>query len=153
MAIAAESSGFNMENRDRISNITCCKKSDQTWMKWMDFGQRLGCHQKPERSFFIKGYQLPVCARCTGVFIGYLATLFLLPATKGKEKIANIVAAAGCITMLTDWSLQALKIKESTNKRRFLTGIIGGLGIMTLWIHLISKIARLYVRKPAKNAA
>ena len=25
------------------------------------------CHQMPERSFFLDGHQLPVCARCTGL--------------------------------------------------------------------------------------
>ncbi|MCB7430270.1 DUF2085 domain-containing protein, partial [Erysipelatoclostridium ramosum] len=29
------------------------------------------CHQKAERSFFIHGYQCPVCARCSGLYIGY----------------------------------------------------------------------------------
>jgi uncharacterized membrane protein len=27
------------------------------------------CHQRPERSFFIDGHQLPVCARCTGLYL------------------------------------------------------------------------------------
>jgi uncharacterized membrane protein len=27
------------------------------------------CHQRPERSFFIDGHQLPVCARCTGLYV------------------------------------------------------------------------------------
>jgi len=148
----AESLGFNMADRNKINNISCCKKSDQTWMKWMEFGQRLGCHQKPERSFFIGEYQMPVCARCTGVFIGYLATILLLPFTKGKEKISKIVAAIGCVTMLTDWSLQAFKIKESTNKRRLLSGIIGGFGIMTFWINLIRRFKHHNFRKSAKNA-
>ena len=26
------------------------------------------CHQIPERSFFLDGRQLPVCARCTGLY-------------------------------------------------------------------------------------
>jgi uncharacterized membrane protein len=28
------------------------------------------CHQRPERSFHIDGVQLPVCARCTGLYLG-----------------------------------------------------------------------------------
>ena len=34
-------------------------------------GNHSGCHQMPERSFFYKGKQFPVCARCTGVIIGF----------------------------------------------------------------------------------
>ena len=30
------------------------------------------CHQRPERSFFIDGHQLPVCARCTGLYLSGL---------------------------------------------------------------------------------
>jgi uncharacterized membrane protein len=29
----------------------------------------LVCHQRPERSFHIHGAQLPVCARCTGLYL------------------------------------------------------------------------------------
>src|SRR5262249_31783801 len=28
------------------------------------------CHQRPERSFYLWGSQMPVCARCAGIYIG-----------------------------------------------------------------------------------
>ena len=33
------------------------------------------CHQMPERSFFVDGHQLPVCARCTGLYLSGAAGL------------------------------------------------------------------------------
>ncbi|MFA9463390.1 MAG: DUF2085 domain-containing protein [Velocimicrobium sp.] len=128
--IAAESSGHRMNDKENI----------ETWVKWMEWGHRLGCHQKEERSFFIKGYQFPVCARCSGVFLGYLAALILLPITLGREKIVKLLALLGGAIMLLDWSLQAFKIKESTNMRRLASGIVGGFGIMTIWIYFIKAI-------------
>jgi uncharacterized membrane protein len=31
------------------------------------------CHQLPDRSFFVGGTQLPVCARCTGLYLSGVA--------------------------------------------------------------------------------
>jgi uncharacterized membrane protein len=31
------------------------------------------CHQQPERSFHVAGAQLPVCARCLGLYVGAAA--------------------------------------------------------------------------------
>ncbi|MDK2808553.1 MAG: hypothetical protein PWP24_1289 [Clostridiales bacterium] len=125
-------------------DITTNKKTE-CWVKWMEWGQRLGCHQKPERSFFLKGYQMPVCARCTGVFFGYLAAFILLPFLNKKEKQKRMIVLLGSSIMLMDWSVQALHIKESTNKRRVVTGFFGGIGIMTGWMmglsHLLTIIS------------
>jgi uncharacterized membrane protein len=46
------------------------------------FGGRL-CHQIAERSFFLDGAQLPVCARCLGAYAG--ATVALICATGARR--------------------------------------------------------------------
>ena len=37
------------------------------------------CHQLPERSLYFQGYPLAICARCLGIYAGFLAGLLLLP--------------------------------------------------------------------------
>lgn len=90
-------------------------------------GGRLGCHQRADRSFFLRGRQFPVCARCTGVLLGYLPAVpaFFLRGASWRA------AAAGMAAMLADWLLQRLGLLESTNPRRLVTGFFGGYGIMT----------------------
>lgn len=114
--------------------ISVCKKHHETWKKWMNLGEYTGCHQRADRSFFYHGYQFPVCARCTGVIIGYLIAIpsYLL---FGFQKELSM---AGAMVMFTDWALQQAKIKESTNRRRFFTGIAGGFAIMSIQIKIFS---------------
>lgn len=111
-------------------------KQNSCWLWWMMLGEKTGCHQLPERSFFIKGYQFPVCARCTGVLVGYLIAMPVF-ALKG---ICVTVSIMGTVIMFLDWMLQATGIKQSTNSRRFITGLLGGFGIMSVQLYLISKV-------------
>jgi uncharacterized membrane protein len=43
------------------------------------------CHQLPERSFFIDGRQLPVCARCTGLYVSGVAGFLCWLAVKSAR--------------------------------------------------------------------
>ena len=40
------------------------------------------CHQRPERSFFLWSHQMPVCARCAGIYVGAAIAAI---AAMGKE--------------------------------------------------------------------
>lgn len=104
-------------------------KQDERWIHLMKIGHCLGCHQLPERSFSYKGYQFPVCARCTGVIIAFPLSIYCA----AKKRISSKSCVLMCFVMLLDWLLQFLNIKESTNNRRLITGFIGGLGFHTLW--------------------
>lgn len=106
-----------------------------------ELGDNSGCHQLPERSLFIKNRQLPVCARCTGVMIGQIsATLMGLI----YKPISTLISIAMLFVMGLDWGLQEFKILESTNVRRFITGVLGGYGLFNLYLKSILKIIHFF---------
>ena len=114
--------------------------NEKKWVSLMRLGGKLGCHQIPERSFFYKGYQFPVCARCTGVLLSVPISIYILKKYKLSVRVALLMSEI----MLIDWGIQYLGIKESTNARRLTTGLIGGIGFHVLYfkmiIYLIKKI-------------
>ena len=81
------------------------------------------CHQIPERSFHYRGKQFPICARCTGVSIGYLTLpIFLFNVIQPSLLLIILFI----IPMFLDSITQALKYRESNNALRFITGSLGG---------------------------
>jgi uncharacterized membrane protein len=44
------------------------------------------CHQRPERSFHFNGAQLPVCARCTGLYAGAMTGVLAWGVTSGLAR-------------------------------------------------------------------
>jgi len=91
-------------------------------------GSFWGCHQRADRSFFIHGKQLPVCARCTGVFIGECFAICCFRFIS----LAIPLLLLFCAIMILDWSIQYVGWKESSNGRRFVTGVLCGYGYITL---------------------
>lgn len=106
-------------------------KNTQKWFKLMKLGRLLGCHQKPERSFFYKEYQFPLCARCTGVIIATFFAVVLFFKRRIKFKTSVLLS----FIMFFDWFLQFVKIKQSNNNRRLITGLIGGYGVATIHMY------------------
>ena len=104
-------------------------------------GNNSGCHQMPERSFFYHGKQFPVCARCTGVFIGQILAIitFLFRIT-----VSVPVSLFLLLIMGADWFIQEINIKPSTNIRRLITGICGGFGVFSMYIAFFRKIINLF---------
>ena len=84
-----------------------------------------GCHQRPERSFFVRGYQMPVCARCEGELIGILAALIAIWFFRPPYWVMAVIM----LPMIADGLIQGLTKYESTNWRRLITGILFGFGI------------------------
>ena len=90
------------------------------------------CHRMPERSFFWKGKQFPVCARCTGIYIGYLTMPLFMFCLFGWGIWMSFIMF---LPTVIDGSIQAFFNIESNNIRRFITGIMSGMGVMSL-VHI-----------------
>lgn len=90
-----------------------------TKIEWVD------CHRMPSRSFFYKKKQFPVCARCTGIYLGFFVMIPLL----WFYQIGMILSIVLILPTLLDGLTQAYLNRESTNFLRFSTGILGGIGM------------------------
>ena len=108
-------------------------------MMWFD--KYWGCHQLPERSFFIGKYQMPICARCLGVIIGYITSVILLIF---NFRINIYISLLFIFITLLDWSLQFFNILISNNFRRLITGILGGIGIISIIYFIIIQITEIF---------
>ncbi len=127
-------------------------QSINIWLQLMEYGKALGCHQIPERSFTFKNYQFPVCARCTGVIISSVIAGIVFLKHKPPLKMCFGMSAV----MLSDWLLQFFGILESTNTRRFLTGLIGGFGYSMLYFrfcnHIFDNIKKYFINKKSNRS-
>jgi uncharacterized membrane protein len=87
------------------------------------------CHRLPHRSFFWKGKQFPVCARCTGIHLGYFSMpIFLF----NLWEIPVLWAISMAIPTYLDGIRQYITKRESTNLIRVITGFVAGVGTMSL---------------------
>lgn len=84
------------------------------------------CHQQPDRSFHLGAAQLPVCARCAGLYAGaavvfWFAALqrFATPhAWRGAAAPRLLLLAAAAPTALT-WGAEAIGLWSPGNAVRF----------------------------------
>lgn len=106
-----------------------------------NFIGRLVCHQIPERTLWIGGHYLPVCARDTGVFFGLLLGYTLLPFLRRKEAKGppNLyMSLAMTLPLWIDSFGQALGFWTSTNDLRLITGLLFGTALAPLLIYTLS---------------
>lgn len=91
------------------------------------------CHRIPERTFKIRGKYLPVCSRCTGIYLGAFSYFALAYLVKIDYNCYLITAGALMIVpTFLDGFTQLLGMRKSNNTLRFFTGIIAGLGLAIL---------------------
>ena len=104
---------------------------------------KVTCHQLPERTLFIFGYQMAVCARCFAIYVAFLAGCVLFAFIRKRLKIWSLkYFVILCIPMAIDGFAQLFGVPlprgfgpgweliwtvESTNMMRIITGSIFGL--------------------------
>jgi len=92
------------------------------------------CHQRPERSFHVGGRQMPVCARCTGLYVSAAAgapIAILLAASLSARRARWMLAAAAAPTLIT-WSLEYTGVAHFSNAIRAACAL--PLGLAAAWL-------------------
>lgn len=95
---------------------------------------RTMCHGRIERCLELFHTPMPICARCTGIYLGLLAGLFAFPLIRMlRERVMRVVALIAIVPLGLDGVTQLLGFRESVNPLRVATGVIAGLAF-GLWI-------------------
>jgi uncharacterized membrane protein len=103
------------------------------------------CHQLPDRSFFVYEEQLPLCARCTGIYLGMFIAFSFYFFTKVLKNKKHIQPPALGINILSIFFILLMAIQAVTSlyinypldkEMRFITGILFGFSLP--WYLLIT---------------
>jgi uncharacterized membrane protein len=79
----------------------------------------IGCHRLSDRSFFINNRQFHICARCTGLLIGMVLSLLLMP----LNAYIGFLFPIFLVVLAIDGLTQKAKLRQSNNLLRFTTGL------------------------------
>lgn len=103
------------------------------------------CHRIPERSFFLDGRQLPLCARCTGTFLGAIVGLvaMLLLGRRRASRLPPVPVLFILVLSIGVWAFDGLNsymtffpgaphLYEPRNWLRLTTGMLNGLALITI---------------------
>lgn len=94
------------------------------------------CHQLPERSYHLWAAQMPVCARCAGIYFGAVvgavgAGLFRRgrsPAFQYPRAWLTIAAAPTVVTLVYEWTTGVMP----SHAIRFAAGL--AIGLVVAWL-------------------
>ena len=107
------------------------------------------CHRIPARSFAIAGRPLPLCARCSGTYLGAVAGLIALTAC-GRRRASRLPVPAILAVLgvfLLAWAIDGFNsfltlipglpyLYEPSNLLRLVTGTLEGLALAALLLPL-----------------
>lgn len=95
------------------------------------------CHGMPARSFELFGAAMPICARCTGIYIGLFAgVLAALVLPWVEERVMRMWALVAAAPMAIDGITQLIGLRESTNALRIATGLVAA-AVFSVWVVMV----------------
>ncbi|HUW14231.1 MAG TPA: DUF2085 domain-containing protein [Anaerolineae bacterium] len=111
----------------------------------LDYVSRAVCGRLPEHSFFCGERQLPLCARCTGTYLGVLAAYVVL-GIMGRGRANKLPALPLLLTLflfIALWALDGVNsyvtlftgsplLYEPSNLLRLLSGLLQGTALMVI---------------------
>ncbi|MDP2232017.1 MAG: DUF2085 domain-containing protein [Actinomycetota bacterium] len=113
-----------------------------TFLHWLGYGL---CHQLPERSFFGAGVQVPVCARDTGIYAGFVIAAVIIAALDRKERqteppglMRSLLLAGFVLAMVFDGITSYAGLRGTTNEIRLATGLATGWALAAFTVPLLN---------------
>ena len=98
------------------------------------------CHQLPDRTVLLDGTLLPFCARCTGIYLGFVLSVGYFYVQKryfGNKLLKGIqifIAAFCFLPFMLDGMGSYIGIWQSNNLARILTGLPAGVSLPYFFI-------------------
>jgi uncharacterized membrane protein len=106
------------------------------------------CHQMTDRSFAFGGMALPVCARCTGLFLGFALTLAALLVIYRRDAVrppswkTTGLMFLLVLPMLLDGVSSYAGLRQTSNAVRLATGSLAGAAAAVLFFPLLCEQLR-----------
>ena len=108
------------------------------------------CHQIPERSFHLAGFQLPVCARCLGIYVGasagaafvWMRAISMQPFVPPTPLVVRRIVVAAAIPTLVTVALELGGLWYPSNVTRAVAGF--PLGVVVALV-VMSALATLHL--------
>ena len=94
---------------------------------------RMMCHGIESRCLVMFGVPMPICARCTAIYVGLVAgcaAFTIVPLI--EERLMRMTLLVAAIPMAIDGLTQAIGLRESTNLLRMITGFLAAT-VFSMW--------------------
>lgn len=96
------------------------------------------CHQRPERSFHVTGIQLPVCARCFGLYVAGAAGAVLAWGSRRRPgDHGSIVLAVAAVPTALTWGTEVAGLAAYSNQARALAALPLGTAAGWLFVRML----------------